>query len=203
MLSDRIPKLSVALHCGSVSARHAEYPRLQKAAAMAIDEHVLPQPPFWFTSAITCVLGNLIARCIPLHRHIQQSPISIIHRVSVHRRTCASIQAHSVLNRARPETRFSRERRFQAPNVSAQQQCQCNSRVRRNWHLGGRIAQRREGPNRLPEVNPKNGRHKTSKSPSHNAPGLKSYAGIEAQLFLSLQISSYAKVGGLIQVQVR
>jgi hypothetical protein len=40
------PKLSVALHCGSVSAMHVDYPRLQKPAARATAEVVLPHPPF-------------------------------------------------------------------------------------------------------------------------------------------------------------
>src|SRR5262245_15417247 len=61
MLSARTPKLSVALHCGSVSARHAEYPNSAKPALIATADDVLPQPPFWFTRAMTCVFGNRIS----------------------------------------------------------------------------------------------------------------------------------------------
>jgi hypothetical protein len=61
---------------------------------MATEEEVLPQPPFWFTSAMTWVLGNLIPVRIPLHRHIQQSPILSNIREPAHRLTCACIEAH-------------------------------------------------------------------------------------------------------------
>jgi hypothetical protein len=62
--SGSTPKLSVELHCGSVSTTQAEYPSDAKAAAVEMVLLVFPQPPFWLAKTMTWVSRNLMFKTL-------------------------------------------------------------------------------------------------------------------------------------------